>query len=448
MAIQVSHSEAVVPTTKREQRQAYLQSLLTQVQASVPDEPALQALRAKAKAIVNEHTFPSNRDEDWRFTDLSPMLSMPFTAIADAVDIDANALAAVQMPEAIARIVLVNGRYNAALSDIAQLPPGIVIGNLARLLAKGELADTLTARLGTVKGDHDVFTALNTTGFQDAAVVYVPRHQVIEQPIQIVYLSALQDAALITNSRCLVIAESGSAVTVVEDFFGAEKSDHFNNSVTEVWADDNAQVTHVRLQREGAGTFHIGKTAITQGRDSRYIIVPVTLGARVSRHNLEVYQAGPQTDTNLYGLTAIAQSQLADTHSLIAMNHPHGTAEQLHKAIVDDLAHAVFNGRVWVPSNAQLTNASQLNRNLLLSGRARVDTKPELDIVADNVKCAHGATVSQLDANELFYLQSRGIGAEAAQRLLIYGFAMDIIDRIPVSSLKQSLTEIVTQRSR
>jgi Fe-S cluster assembly protein SufD len=130
------------------------------------------------------------------------------------------------------------------------------------------------------------------------------------------------------------------------------------------------------------------------------------------------------------------------------MNHPHGTADQLHKAIMDDSAHAVFNGRVWVPHNAQLTNARQLNRNLLLSGKARVDTKPELDIVADNVKCAHGATVSQLDANEVFYLQSRGIDAEAAQRLLIYGFAMDIIDRIPVSSLRGSLTNTVTGRSR
>ncbi len=289
---------------------------------------------------------------------------------------------------------------------------------------------------------------MNTAGFQAAAVVYVPRNQAVEQPIQVVHLSVSQGEPTVANSRCLVLAEAGSAVTVVEDFFGAHGEDYFNNSVTEVWADDNAQVTHVRLQREGAATFHIGKTAITQGRDSRYTIVPITLGARVSRHHLEVYQAGPQTDTNLYGLTAIAQSQVADTHSLIAMNHPHGTADQLHKAIIDDAGHAVFNGKVWVPHDAQLTNTSQLNRNLLLSGKARVDTKPELDIVADNVKCAHGATVSQLDANEVFYLQSRGISAEAAQRLLIYGFAMDIIDRIPVPSLKQSLTDVVTRRSR
>ena len=446
MSIQVSSSDTVTQSTKREQRQTYLKSLLNTVQAQVPETLALKDLRVKAKAIVNEHTFPSNREEDWRFTDLSPMLSIPFQAANSPTDIDLGMLEQVKMPEAIACIVLVNGQYNEALSDIGQLPAGIVVGNLASLV-EAPLADTFTARLATSNGGHEVFTALNTTGFQDVAVVYVPRNQVLDQPVQVLYLSVAGDKATITNSRCLVIAESGSALTVVEDFFGAENSDYFNNSVTEVWADDNAQVTHVRLQREGTGTFHIGKTAITQGRDSRYTIVPVTLGARVSRHNLEIYQAGPQTDTNLYGLTAISQSQLADTHSLIAMNHPHGTAEQLHKAIIDDAGHAVFNGRVWVPHDAQLTNASQLNRNLLLSGKARVDTKPELDIVADNVKCAHGATVSQLDANEVFYLQSRGISAEAAQRLLIYGFAMDIIDRIPVPSLKQSLIEIVAQRS-
>ena len=447
MAIQVSSIDMPTQLTKREQREAYLKVLLSTLQTSVPEAVALTELRAQAAAIVNEHTFPTTRDEDWRFTDLSTMLSVPFQATQDVPEADAEALKAVQMPEAIARIVLVNGQFSAVLSDIGQLPAGVVVGNLAALQT-GAIAEKLTARLAQSSGGHELFTALNTTGFQDAAVVWVPRNQVIEQPIHVVYLSVDRGTPTLSSPRCLVVAEAGSALTLMEDFYSPQGHDHFNNSVTEIWADENAQVTHVRLQREGLGTFHIGKTAISQGRDSRYTMIPVTLGARVSRHNLEVYQTGPQTDTNLYGLAAIAQSQLADTHSLIAMNHPHGTAEQLHKCIVDDAAHTVFNGKVWVPHNAQLTNTSQLNRNLLLSNKARVDTKPELDIVADNVKCAHGATVSQLDANEVFYLQSRGINAEAAQRLLIYGFAMDIIDRIPVSSLQKTLMATVTQRTQ
>lgn len=298
MAIQVSNSETSTQPTKREQREAYLKSLLSTVQASVPEALAFSDLRAKAEAIVNEHTFPSNRDEDWRFTDLSPMLSVPFQAAESPAEIDMGALGPVQMPEAIARIVLVNGQYNKTLSNIDQLPTGVVVGNLANL-KDGALGEKLTARLAMSNGGHEVFTALNTTGFQDAAVVYVPRNQVVERPIQVVYLSVARGEPIIANPRCLVIAESGSAVTVVEDFFGAHDRDHCNNSVTEIWADDNAQVTHVRLQRESAGTFHIGKTAITQGRDSRYTIVPVTLGACISRHNLEVYQNGPRR-TRIY----------------------------------------------------------------------------------------------------------------------------------------------------
>ncbi|MEM6836373.1 MAG: Fe-S cluster assembly protein SufD [Cyanobacteria bacterium P01_C01_bin.120] len=441
-----SNPGAAPKLSRQEQRNAYLRSLLKSAQSQSFKALPLMQLRSQAAAILAEHTLPSTQDEEWRFTDLKPMLSVPFEAAAGLSKVSPNLLAAVSMPEATARLVFVNGYYNAELSAIDQLPAGVIVGNLAALTDR-ELEEQLSNRLARSSSCHDIFSSLNTAGFQDAAVIWVPRGQVLEQPIQIVTLSVADDEPLMASPRCLVIAEANSALTFVEDFYGTHERDYFTNSVTEIWVDDGAAVTHVRLQREGAGTFHIGRTAITQGRDSRYTTVPVTLGAQISRHNLEVYQTGPQTDTNLYSLTAIAQSQLADTHSLIATNHPHGTADQLHKTIVDDTARAVFNGKVWVPKNAQLTNASQLNRNLLLSRRARVDTKPELDIVADNVKCAHGATVSQLDTSEVFYLQSRGISAAAAQRLLIYGFAMDIIDRIPIPSLKQSLTANVTQRS-
>lgn len=443
MPMSISNSDTAPKLGRQGQRAAYLKALLQSAQSQASEELALAQLRSQAAAILAEHTFPSAQEEDWRFTDLKPMLAVAFKAAASLTAVDESLLESVQVPEARARLVFVNGQYSAQLSAVQQLPAGVVVGNLAAL-RDGDLKERFNDRLGRSGNRHDTFSTLNTVGFHDAAVIWVPRGQVVEQPIQIVAFSVDGSEPIMASPRCLVVAEAGSALTFVEDFYGAHERDHFTNSVTEVWVDDSAAVTHVRLQREGMGTFHMGRTAITQGRDSRYTVVPVTVGARISRHNLEVYQTGPQTDTNLHSLTAIAQSQLADTHSLIAMNHPHGTADQLHKTIVDDTAHAVFNGKVWVPKSAQLTNASQLNRNLLLSRRARVDTKPELDIVADNVKCAHGATVSQLATNEVFYLQSRGISAEAAQRLLIYGFAMDIIDRIPIPSLRQSLTNTVT----
>ncbi|MEH1948298.1 MAG: Fe-S cluster assembly protein SufD, partial [Nostoc sp.] len=194
---------------------------------------------------------------------------------------------------------------------------------------------------------------------------------------------------------------------------------------------------------EGAEAFHIGKTAIAQARDSRYTCHAITLGAKLSRHNLEILQTGEQTQTTLNGLTIISGKQLSDTHSAIALNYPHGISDQLHKCIVGDRAHAVFNGKVLVPKRAQLTNASQLNRNLLLSSKARIDTKPQLEITADNVKCAHGATVSQLEDDEIFYLQSRGIDENDARKLLINAFAAEIINQIPVPSLREILLNTV-----
>jgi Fe-S cluster assembly protein SufD len=444
MAISVSNSTAASPTPQAK-RDAYLQHLLSMAQAGVPEALKLERLRGPAAAIAQEHGFPSTRQEDWRFTDLSPMLAVPFQTSAAAPSLDLGALGTVQLPEVSSRLVMVNGQFSPTLSNLGEVPTGVVVGNLASL--SEDLRTRVLERLGQAPGSPDVFSALNTTGFQDAAVVWVDRNVAVSTPIQVVALSVTQAGPTVTHPRCLVVAEAGSAVTVVEDFWSQIPGDHFNNSVTEIWADDNAEVTHVRLQREGAGTFHIGKTAVTQGRDSRYRCTPISLGARISRHNLVVTQTGPQTETTLNGLSAIADTQLADTHSVISLHHPHGNADQRHKCIVDGRAHAVFNGRVWVPRAAQQTNASQLNRNLLLSDKARVDTKPELDIVADNVKCAHGATVSQLDANEVFYLQSRGISADQAQRLLIYGFAMEMIETIPLASLREQLIATVTQRT-
>ena len=271
--------------------------------------------------------------------------------------------------------------------------------------------------------------------------MHVGKSTVLEQPVQVVYLTV--GDSLFVQPRCLVVADTSSALTLVEEFHSA--GTNFTNSVTELWIHDNAEVTHFRLQQESAETAHIGKSADTQGRDSRYRTTAINLGASISRHNLEVYQTGPQTETTLNGLTAIRDKQLADTHSLIALGYPHGMADQLQKNIMDERAHGVFNGKVYVPQKAQLTNASQLNRNLLLSAKSRVDTKPELDIVADDVKCAHGATISQLAPDELFYLQSRGINRDQAQRLLIYAFAMEIIEPISVASLRERMTQYIQQ---
>ena len=300
--------------------------------------------------------------------------------------------------------------------------------------------------LAQSEGTRDVFTALNTAALNDVAVVWVSKNVVVETPIHLLFVSVAGESATISQPRVLVVAESNSQVSLIEEYIASSQNEavYFTNSVTEIWVNENAQVSHNRVVREGEAAFHVGKTAVTQARYSRYSCNAVTVGGRISRHNLEILQTGEQTETTLNGLTVIADNQLADTHSALSLNHPHGVSKQLHKCIIGDRAHGVFNGKIFVPKPAQLTNASQLNRNLLLSSKSRIDTKPQLEITADNVKCAHGATVSQLEDDQIFYLQSRGIDENNARKLLVNGFAMEVINFIPVPSLRESLLKTVT----
>jgi len=393
-----------------------------------------QELRDRAAAQIQAQSLPTTRQEEWRFTDLAPLKQARFQPAVQAPAEEIPALAPL-------RLVFVNGAF--AESTVTELPAGVFVGSLSRLPAAYQTQ--LKAYLAQQPGAEELFTTLNTASFSDAAVVWVGKNQVVEQPIQLVFQTT---AGAYVAPRCLVVAERGSAVTLVEDYSTAGDAAALTNAVTEIYAAANAQVNHTRIQREHDSAFHIGKTAIAQERDSRYTCHGISTGAKLSRHHLEVYQQGEQTETVLNGLTVATGEQLADTHSLIAYSCPYSSSRQLHKCIVDDRAHGVFNGKVFVPKAAQLTDAGQLNRNLLLSPKARVDTKPQLEIVADNVKCTHGATVSQLDAEEIFYLQSRGLDRASASRLLVEAFATETLEQIPVESVQRFLSQLVLQRVR
>jgi Fe-S cluster assembly protein SufD len=241
------------------------------------------------------------------------------------------------------------------------------------------------------------------------------------------------------------VLEQRSSATLVEEYRHIASGDaiYFNNAVTEIWLGESAKLDCTRIQDEAITAIHIGKTAVSQSQHSIYTGNSIELGSKLSRHNWEIFQIGAQTETYLNGLTMVNGEQESDTHSTISLTKPHGITNQLHKCIVDDRAHAIFNGKVFVPQAAQQTNAGQLNRNLLLSAKARIDTKPQLEITADNVKCSHGATVSQLEDDEIFYLQSRGLDIETAKILLINAFAVEIVDRIPVASVRKQLAVAV-----
>jgi Fe-S cluster assembly protein SufD len=417
-------------------RDAFLSGLLNQVTVSEKDD-CLKQLRDGAAKWVRHSVIPNTREEEWRFTDLSSLKQVDFKlGMFQETSLESDIL-----PEVSQRLVFVNGVYSPDLSNTENLPSGLIVGNLDVLSS-----EIVGEYLAQAEGAKEVFTALNTAALNDVAVVWVGKNVVLEKPIHLLFISVSGESATISQPRVLVVAESNSQVTLIEEYIASSQNEgvYFTNSVTEIWVNENAQVSHNRIAREGAAAFHVGKTAVTQARYSRYSCNAVTVGGKISRHNLEILQTGEQTETTLNGLTVIADNQLADTHSALSLNHPHGVSKQLHKCIIGDRAHGIFNGKIFVPKLAQLTNASQLNRNLLLSSKSRIDTKPQLEITADNVKCAHGATVSQLEDDQIFYLQSRGIDENNARKLLVNGFAMEVINFIPVASLRESLLRTVT----
>ena len=439
-----STAETPLPATAAEKRSAYLTELLNLAKQGTEAQtelPWLRQLRDHATVRVQEQTFPTTRDEEWRVTDLSDLLQVKLSP-AKPIEIGLEAIQPFILPEAEnSRLVFVNGSYAPHLSQLEGLSEKLVVGNLKQLVTD----DRLQSYLGKQPGAEEVFTALNTAGLTDAAVVWIARNEAIATPLHLLFVSTAGET--FAQPRALVVAEANSSVTLVEDYVAIGAGAYLNNAVTEIWLAENAQVNHTRVQREGEEAFHIGKTAVSQARTARYVGNTISLGAALSRHNLEIYQIGEQTETVLNGLTLLSGEQVGDLHSTIALTQPHGTTRQLQKCIVGDRAHGIFNGKVFVPRNAQMTDAGQLNRNLLLSPKARVDTKPQLEIVADNVKCSHGATVGQLEEDAVFYLQSRGIDAANARRLLVYAFAYEVLDQITIESLKQQLSQFVSAQT-
>ncbi|NJL00221.1 MAG: Fe-S cluster assembly protein SufD [Spirulinaceae cyanobacterium RM2_2_10] len=412
----------------------------------------LQELRQRSAYHAAQQRLPSRRDEDWRFTDLSALLALELQP-ARAMPLDLGAIAPWILPESQGcRLVVVNGRVDMLLSDLSALPAGVQVGSLADLPL--ELNSAAIEYVAARVGDREVFAALNAAGFPDIATIWAEPDAQIETPIHLLCLTA-PTVPSFNQPRALIVAERGASLTVVEQFTGAVVAcpdadtphPYLLNSVTDCVVQENARLRHIRYQREAGNALHVGRTGVSQARASTYSGYALSLGAQLSRHNWEVEQGGEQTESQLYGLTAIRGSQTADTHSTMRLAYPYGDVDQLHKCIVDERAHAVFNGKVLVPQAAQMTNAAQLNRNLLLSDKARVNTKPELQITADNVKCTHGATVSQIEADELFYLQSRGIAADQARNLLLDAFAAEILEQVPIASLRGQLTQCIACRT-
>ncbi|HEU4854161.1 MAG TPA: Fe-S cluster assembly protein SufD [Nitrosospira sp.] len=427
---------------------SYLESLL-QGQPRLPASPLawFNQLRANAVDHAGRLKLPTTRDEEWRFTDLSPLARQSFQPAHAAAALQAADVEHFSVAEAAIRLVFVDGKYMSQLSTPAERlgNRGLIVTNLSAAITAN--AEAIEPHLGQyARFEDNLFAALNTAFLHDGALVIVPRGAAIDTPVHVLLIATQPEVA--SHPRCLFIAEAGSEVTILEDYVSLNEAAYVTNAVAEIAVGDNARISHIRVQRDGTEAFHIGNCAVSLAHASRYRSVSVALGARISRYDLNAVLDAEGAECAIDGLALIHDRQLADTHSSIDHAKPNCTSRQLHKCIADGSAHAVFNGKIMVRPGAQNTDSAQSSRNLLLNAKARIDTKPQLEIFANDVKCAHGATVGQLDSEELFYLKSRGLSGVTARNLLTYAFGAEIIDRIPIASLKYRLEQTVLEQTK
>ena len=419
--------------------------------AQVDDEPGWLALvRKNALERFLDKGFPTTRDEEWRFTNVTPLVSgsfaLPVLPVADAdAEKDAGALKKDFGFEESHELVFVNGRVSKALSSLAELPDGVVAMSLADALASSAHAETLRPILSQGSGEDTPFFDLNEAFLSDGAFVHVPKGVALERPIHLMFLmsSRSADVPMVTHPRSVIVGEAGSQLRIIESYGGPDDAVYWTNAVTQVIAHESAVIDHYKLQRESASAFHLASLGYVQERSATVSNHSLSLGARLARHDIRCELDGEGADVTLNGLYVVKGSQHVDHHTVIDHRVPHCTSRELYKGVLDDASSGVFNGRVIVRADAQKTDSQQSNRNLLLSDNALVNTNPQLEINADDVKCAHGATIGQLDPEALFYLRSRGIAHEDARRILTEGFMADVSDRIRLAAVRDTLRRLL-----
>jgi Fe-S cluster assembly protein SufD len=425
----------------------YLQDFEAGAVAPSAVRPAwLEALRKAGIERFSAVGFPGPKDEDWRFTPIGPIArtafapARPAAALLDRAGLEPFLFG---HPEW-ATLVFVNGRHAPELSTRPVLPGGAEVLPLTEALeTRGDLVE---AHLGRhALAETTPFAALNQAFAPDGAVVIVPAGVELAHPIHLVFVASADAGGTVTHPRNLLVVERGARAAVVESYvaLGGDAA-YFTNTVTEVSVGRGAWLEHARIQREHDAAYHVGYTHVDQDQDSHYRSFTLAMGARLARHNLHARLGAPHVETLLYGLALTRGEQLADNHTAIFHDHPNCNSWEVYKSVLDDQSRGVFNGKVFVTPEAQKTDAKQTNRNLLLSPDARVDTKPQLEIFADDVKCTHGATVGQIDEVAYFYLQSRGIPRERAQTMLTCAFAAEVVDEIAIQPVREHLTRLVT----
>jgi len=418
-------------------------SMMHELATQVPDSrnTLWPEIREKGLKVLRSNSFPSKKIEEWKFIDLKPVSRTEFVHIENAGTLPAIDIEKYFLPESDrSRLVFINGRYHEKYSSIGGLGKGVTVGNLADFSKDKHVEEYLNK---LVNYDGDVFTAYNSYMFEDGAFIHLEKEAKAEAPIQILNLYTDSKKAFITNPRMLVVAEEDSDVTIIEDHIGLGENRYMTIPVSEVKVKQRAHIHHVRIQRDSIDAFHFSRPIAYVEKDSEYHSYTITLGGRIIRNEPRVIQEAEEVDFTLDGLVLIDGDQVADTHSVMDHRFSFAESHQLHKVVVNGKAHSIFNGKIFVRRDAQKIDSFQENRNLLLSRDGLVNTKPQLEIFADDVLCSHGATIGQLDPEEVFYLQSRGMTEEKAKEVLTYAFALETIENVKVESVHKLLIKEV-----
>lgn len=404
----------------------------------------LSRLRREGMLRFHRVGFPGSKWEDWRFTNVSAIARTTF----DLGDGDSSrpgvseAVAQAALDDVVCRLVFVNGILAADLSRLGDLPDGLVVGSLAADLESPE--PFAAGRLGMQASlEHSPFTALNTALFRDGAVIRVAEGVHVEPSVQLIFVSTSGQDPTIAAPRNLIHLGSDSRLRLVETHVGGSGGVYFANSVTEIRLGEHAHLQHHKLQNESVAAYHIASAFVNQATASRYHNDYFAFGGALSRNEVQCYHSGERAETVLNGLYMISGDQVADCRTRIDHAMPNCTSHEMYKGVLDGHARGVFNGKIHVHPDAQKTDAKQSNQALLLSDDAVIDTKPELEIYADDVRCTHGATVGELDSQALFYLRSRGIPEPLARKILIFAFANDVVQGLSVDSLKLHLESVL-----
>jgi Fe-S cluster assembly protein SufD len=408
----------------------------------------LLPLRKAGMTRFAELGFPTLQDEDWRFTNVAPIARLPFKPVFAPVRTDVtfdhvNGFAFSRIK--CRRLVFVDGHY---CKDFTPDRPEdedkkLEIGSLRHALAGGKVEKYL-AQHGT--GEGNPFEALNQAFFHDGGFIHIPAGHVVQEPIHLLFISTSRETGTTVHPRNLIITGANSGATIIESYVSFGGAEYFTNAVTEIFAGDNANLEHIKFQDEAADAFHIATIAGEFSRSSNVRLHSFALGAKLSRNNIRTKLAGEGLECILNGLYLTRGEQLADHHMIVEHAQPHCASHEYFNGILDDKSRGVFHGRIYVHPIAQKTDAKQTNKNLLLSDDATADTKPQLEIYADDVKCTHGATIGQLNDESIFYLRSRGIPENTARRMLIHAFAGEIIERVKCEPVREQLDKIVWDR--